>query len=59
MSNYATRSDLKNAASPNTSKFAKKADLASLKSEFDKLDIDKLAELDIDKLKLSPVNSKN
>ena len=59
MSNYAARSDLNNAASANTSKFAKKTDLASLKSEFDKLDIDKLAELDVDRLKLSPVNSKN
>ena len=59
LSNYVTRFDLKNAAGGNTSKFAKKTDLASLKSEFDKLDIDKLAELDVDKLKLVHVNSNN
>ena len=42
MSNYATKSDLKNATSVDTSKFAKKVDLASLKSFIDKLDIDRL-----------------
>ena len=40
--NYATKADLKNAAGVDTSKFAKKVDLASLKSNVDKLDIDKL-----------------
>ena len=34
--------DLKNATSLDTSKFAKKVDLASWKSNVDKLDIDKL-----------------
>ena len=57
--NYVTRFDLKNTAGGNPSKFAKKTDLACLKSEFDKLDIDKLAELDVDKLKLVHVNSNN
>ena len=42
VSNYATKSDLKNATGVDTSKFAKKVDLASLKSFIDKLDIDKL-----------------
>ena len=42
LSNYTTKADLKNAASIDTSKFAKKVDLASLKSNVDKLDIDKL-----------------
>ena len=42
VSNYATKSDLKNATGVDTSKFAKKVDLASLKSSIDKLDIDKL-----------------
>ena len=42
LSNYATRADLKNAAGIDISKFAKKVDLASLKSNVDKLDIDKL-----------------
>ena len=40
--NYETKVDLKNAAGVDTSKFGKQADLASLKSEVDKLDIDKL-----------------
>ena len=38
----ATKADFKNAAGLATSKFAKKVDLASLKSEVDKLDTDKL-----------------
>ena len=40
--NYATKADLKNAAGVDTSDFAKKTDLAYLKSDVDKLDIDKL-----------------
>ena len=42
LSNYATKSDLKIATSVDTSNFAKKTDQANLKTEFDKLDIDKL-----------------
>ena len=42
MSNYVAKSDLKSAAGVDTSDFAKKTDLASLKSDVDKLDIDKL-----------------
>ena len=41
-SNYATKADLKNATGADTSKFAKKIDSVDLKSNFDKLDIDKL-----------------
>ena len=41
MSNYATKSDLKNATGVDTSKFAKKVDLANLESNVDELDIDK------------------
>ena len=41
-SSYVTKSDLKNPTGFDTSDFAKQADLASLKSEFDKLDIVKL-----------------
>ena len=41
LSNYARKSDLKKATGVDTSSFAKKTDLASLKSEVDKLDIDK------------------
>ena len=40
--NYATKSDLKNAVGVDTSKFAKKVDLANLKSNVYKLKIDKL-----------------
>ena len=42
MFNYATKSDLKNAKGIDTSDFAKKADLAFLKSDIDELDINKL-----------------
>ena len=41
-SNYATKTDLKNATGIDTSSFAKKVDLANLKSNIDKLDIDKI-----------------
>ena len=43
LSSYATKNDLKNVSHVDTSSFALKANLASLKSEVDKLDIDKLA----------------
>ena len=42
LSNYATKVDLKNAAGVDVSEFAKMADLTNLKSDVDKLDIDKL-----------------
>ena len=42
LSNYATKPDLKNVAHLDTSSFALKTDLANLKTEVDKLDIDKL-----------------
>ena len=42
LSNYATKSDLKNATGIDTSKLAVKSDLVSLKAEVDKLNIDKL-----------------
>ena len=42
MSNYATKSEVEKAAGADTSEFAKKADLASSKSDVDKLDIDRL-----------------
>ena len=40
--NYATKFDLKNAAGVDTSDVTKKADLASLRSEVDEEDVDKL-----------------
>ena len=70
LSNYATKADLKNATGVDTSKFAKKVGFASLKSNVDKLDIDKLKnvptklsnlkskvdKLDVDKLVPVPVD---
>ena len=43
LSNYTTKVDLKNAAGVSTPKFAKEVDLANLKSNVEKLDIDKLS----------------
>ena len=40
--NYAQKADFKNATGVDTSSFAKKTDLADLKSDVDKLDIDEL-----------------
>ena len=42
LSNYSTKTDFKNATRINTSSFAKKVDLASLKPNIDKLDTGKL-----------------
>ena len=42
MLNYATKADLKIATGADTSDFVKKNDLAKLKSDVDKLDIDQL-----------------
>ena len=70
LSNYATKADLKNATGVDTSDFAKKTDLANLKSDTDKLDIEKFKnvpinlsnlknkvdKLDVDKLVSVPVD---
>ena len=53
LSNYATKTDLKNATHVDTSSFALKTNLASLKTEIDKLDIDELAPVPVDLSKLS------
>ena len=42
MCNYATKADFENATGVDISTFDKKVDLANLKSDLDKLDIDKL-----------------
>ena len=49
LSNYATKTDLKNVTHVDTSSFALKTNLAGLKTEVDKLDIDKLV-IDFSKL---------
>ena len=43
LSNYATRTDLKNVTHVDTPSFALKTNLPNLKTEVDKVDIDKLA----------------
>ena len=53
LSNYATKTDLKNVTHVDTSSFALKTNLANLKTEVDKLDIDKLAPVSVDLSKLS------
>ena len=55
LSNYAAKTDLKNVTHVDTSSFALKTNLASLKTEVDKLDIDKLAPVPVDLSKLSDV----
>ena len=55
LSNYATKTDLKNVTHVNTSRFTIKTNLANLKTEVDKLDIDKLAPVPVDLSKLSDV----
>ena len=53
LSNYATKADIKNISHVDTSSFALKTNLASLKTEVDKLDIDKLVPVPVDLSKLS------
>ena len=55
LSNYATKTDLKNVTHVDTSIFARKSNLASLKTEFDNLDIDKLVPVPVDLSKLGDV----
>ena len=53
LSNYATKTDIKNISHVDTSSFALKSDLASLKTEIDKLEIDQLVLVPVDLSKLS------
>ena len=55
LSNYATKTDLKNATHVNTSSFALKTNLDDLKTEVDKLEIDKLIPVPTDLSNLSNV----
>ena len=55
LSNYATKADIKNISHVDTSSFALKTNLANLKTEVDKLDIDKLAPVPLDSSKLRDV----
>ena len=53
MSNYAIKTDIKNILHINTSRFALKSNLSSLKTAVDKSDIDKLILAPVDLSKLS------
>ena len=55
LSNYATKTDLKDATGIDTSNFALTSNLASLKTEVDKLVIKKLVTVPVDLSKLSNV----
>ena len=54
-SNYATKTDIKNILYIDTSSFALKSNLANLKTEVDKLNIDKLMSVPVDLSNLSNV----
>ena len=55
LSNYATKKDINDITHVDTSKFALKTNLANLKAEVDKLDIDKLVPIPADLNKFSNV----
>ena len=55
LSNYVTETDLKDVSRVDVSSFALKSNLANLKTEVDKLDIDKLTPVLNDLVKLSNV----
>ena len=53
LSNYATKNDLKNITNVDMSRFASKTNLAALKTEADKIDVDKLKATPTDLAKLN------
>ena len=55
LSNYATKTDLKNVTHVDVSSFSSKTNLASLKTEVDKVDADKIKAVPIDLARLSNV----
>ena len=55
LSNYATKTDLKDITNVDTGSFASKTNLAALKTEIDKVDTDKLKTVPNDLTKLSNV----
>ena len=59
MSNYATKADMKNISHIDTSNFALKSKLASLKTKVDKLDIDRLVPAPVDLKKLGDLVKNN
>ena len=55
LGNYGTKADIKNISHVGTSRFAQKPNLPSLKTEVDKLDIDRLVQAPVNLSKLSDV----
>ena len=55
LSNYATKTDLKNVTHVDVSSFASKTNLSILKTEVDKIDVDKLKTVPLDLAKFSDV----
>ena len=55
LTNYTTKTDLKNITHVDVSSFASKTNLAALKTEVDKIDADKLKTVPVDLAKLSNV----
>ena len=55
LSNYATKTDIKNISHVDTLSFVLKTNLANLKTEVNKLDINKLVPVPVDFSKLSDV----
>ena len=55
LSHYATKADIKNISLVDTSHLALKSNFASLKTEVDNLDIDKLVPVPVDSHKLSGI----
>ena len=53
LTNYATKTDLKNITHVDVSSFASKTNLAALKTEVDKIDVDKLKTVPVDLAKLT------
>ena len=55
LANYATKDDVKSITHVDVSSFASKANLAALKTEVDKIDVDKLKTVPVDLAKLNNV----
>ena len=55
LKNYATKTDLKNVTHVDASSFASKTSLPNLKTEVDKIDVEKLKTVPVDLAKLSNV----
>ena len=55
LTNYATKTDLKNITHTDVSSFASKTNLVALKTEADKIDVDELKAVPVDLAKLSNV----